>query len=345
MASDHRYQPQRTRGGAVVQSGIDARPRGQAGLLEVRKRPFRAVVASTRIFGEEGNVRGLSVECDLILVRYQLAVYNAQVVQQQHGVNNVHSLWIPRPSTRVVGQDGVPLNLSRTYSRRGSYIAPFTPLGDVDGDQVLLDFIEGNPDFPVIVGALPHERSNRYPQAGEGWREGDSSTRGAPRRDEFYTHHYGAEVRINEQGDLLIDTAGAYSDPATEDTSVASGQVRIRVKDSQRFTVSIGDDEDVLEVWKDGSQLRIDLGEGAAQRLVLGDDFRAFLNDWLSNKFDKHTHEAGALVAPTSGGTVTGISGPPTSAATLPTVPALLHFTGTQMSEDLLSDVARTKKT
>ncbi len=339
-----RYGPRRLRNGVIAEGGLDLRERGtRRSLLRPEDRPFRAVVVESRVVDEEGNVRGLSVECDVILVRTQIAIQNVPVLQRQHGVNNVHDLWVPRGTTRIVGDNEASLNLQRTHSRRGAFIGPGTPLGDVDGDHVLVDFIEGNQDYPIIVGALPHERSNRIVRTGDGWREGDSSTRGHPRRDEFYVHHYGAELRVNEQGDVLIDTVGAYTDPATEDAGAASGQVRIRVKDGQRLTVAIGDDEDTFEVWKDGGQLRIDLGEGAAERLVLGDSFRNFINAFFADTFDKHTHEPGAFVA---GGTaVTGVSGPPTSAATVPPVPPTQHFTGTQMSEDVLSDLAKTKKT
>lgn len=334
MSTDHRFRPQRIMGGVVVQSGVDLRPRSMRPILEPSMRPFRAVVVSTRVVGEDGNLRGVSVECDVLLVRYQYAIRNVPVLQRQHGINNVHDLWIPRPSTRVVsGDTSQPLNLDRTHSRRGTEVGAGTPFADADGDMVLVDFIESNPDYPIVIGALAHERSNRVVRTGDGWREGESDTRGNPRRDEYYTHHYGSELRINEQGDVLIDTVGAYSDPATEDASGAGGQVRVRVKDGERLTIAIGDDEDVLEVYKDGSQLKVDIGEGADEQLVLGNRLSDFIRDEIATKvnnfigtFNGHIH---------SGGTIMGNTGAPstTFADTIANLPA-----------DALSDLARTKR-
>ena len=323
MANDHRYRPQKLRGGVVVQSGVDLKPRStqRYRLMDPALRPFRAVVVNSRVIDEAGHVRGIAVECDVILVRTQLSIQNVPVLQRQYGINNVHDLWVPRPTTRSL--DDSDLNVNRTVSSRGTFVAPATSLGELDGDMVLVDFMEGNKDFPIIVGALPHERSNRVLTSGIGWREGSVAERGAPKRDEYYTHHYGAEVRINEQGDLLVDTVNAYADPATEDAGAASGQVRFRIKDSQRLTVAIGDDEDVFEVWKDGGQLRVDLGEGATERIVLGDSFRTFLNNFFSVAFDTHTH-----VAPVGGST-----GPPNTAPVA------------TMGDALLSDLSKTKKT
>lgn len=305
-----RYRPIPLRNGAVVQSGIGARDRyDRMSLLDPARRPFRALVTASRVIGETGQLRNLSVECDVILVRTQLSILNVPVAQKQHGVNNVHDLWVPRATTRTF--DGRPLNLNRQVSRRGTPIGPPTPFDQCDGDMVLLDFIEGDIAWPIITHAVTHERTNRLLKKGAGWREGQTDERGSPRADEYYTHHYGAELRINEQGDVLVDTAAAYSDPVTEVSVPGIGQVRIRVKDTSRFTVAMGDDEDVLEVYKDGTQLRIDLGEGAAERLVLGDSFLTL--------FNQHSHPTG-----------TGPSGVPTQQMS-----AATH----------LSDLAKTKQT
>lgn len=67
--------------------------------------------------------------------------------------------------------------------------------------------------------------------------------------------------------------------------------------------------------------MSIDIGGHASEPLVLGDQLMAMLNGFFT-KYDVHTHP-----------TAMGPSGPP-----------LPLFTGTTMSADQLSDVARTKK-
>lgn len=328
-------EPKPLRGGPIAKGGLSMRDRHQRPQLAPEDRPMRGLVVNTRMVGDADNIRGYGVECDVVVVKTGVAVYNVPVVQKA-GVNNVHDLWVPRRTTRVVSAAGGVLNLQEQLSRRGSFQGAPTPLSDVDGDMVLIDFIEGNPDFPIITHSLPHERANRRVRSGQGWREGSVAERGEPREDEYYTHHYGVELRINEQGDVLIDTVGAYSDPATEDASVMSGQVRFRIKDSQRFTVSIGDDEDVLEVWKDTGtgQLRVDLGEGATERVVLGDTFKTYLDAQLSkiNTFWTAVFNAHKHTGVTTG---MGTSGTPDTTQTdsLDSVP-----------DNALSDLAKSKK-
>lgn len=335
MSSDHRFRPQRLNNGVVVQSGVDLKHRmSRTTVMDPTKRPFRAVVVNSRTIDDGENLRQVSVECDVILIRTQIGIRGVRVAQRQHGVNNLHDMWVPRPSTRNTEDPTDVVNVTRVMSNRGTFIAPATPLGLLDGDHVLVDFIEGNPDYPIITAALPHERTNRQLRSGAGWREGSVEERGSPKADEYYTHHYGCELRINEQGELLIDTNGAYTDPVTEDNSVATGDVRIRVKDSQRLTIAMGDDEDVLEVFKDGSQVRIDLGEAATDRLILGDAFKTYIdaelakiNTFWSALYNNHVHSGGTGMG--------GLTGPPgvTQSDTISTMP-----------DSTLSDLASTKK-
>ena len=303
-----------------------------------RRSHYRALVVNTNVTNEQDEFGPqYAVECDVLLVASGERFMNVAVMQGQHGVNNVHDLWIPRASTRVIsGNDA--LNLTAAVSRRGSRIGPITPLDDTDGDMVVVSFLEGRSDFPIIVGALPHQRTNRIAVAGEGWAEGSGADqRGTPEKNEYYTHHNGAEVRINGSGEVLVDTVGAYSDEATEDDSVDTGQVRIRVKEADntavRFTVAIGDDQDVLEVFKEGSQLRIDLGEDADEQLVLGNQLSDFIRDEIATKVNNfwtlvyagHKHTV----------PMAGTTGPPDlqPADTIAELPAAA-----------LSDLAKTKK-
>lgn len=326
-----RYRAARTTSGGVISSGLDPRPRGAVAPLTPRAGKYRAVVINTYVTDDDESRRKQGVECDVILVKSQVPLPRVPVQQRNHGVNDVWAPWVPRESTRLVTTgDAV------SFDGRS---APAAQFGDLDGDHVYVEFIEGDPDHPVITGAATHEQTKRLivgvrgdDDAGRGWREGGDAAdyRGKPSRDEYFVSHRGVEQRVGGKGDVLFDTVGAHDDIVNESPNSDGGAFRIRMKSSKRFTIEM-DGVDVLEVWKDGSQVRIDFGEGAAQRIILGDDFKSFLNNWMSTKFDLHVHTAGTLLDSTATA-CTGATGVATG------------FTGTQMSDDLLSDLAKVKK-
>lgn len=326
-----------TRSGAVIQAGLDARVKGSVPIMKMATDvPYRAIVLSTYVTDEDENRSGVAVECDVLLIRANFRLARVPVKQANHGRNNAWAPWIPRPSTRVIST-GADVNFT-TRSTRGQAQGEAPLPSDLDGDLVIVEFLEHDPDRPFISGALSHDQNRRRiigsvndDDAALGWKEGDYR-QGSPRRNEYFISHSGSELRINGQGDVLISTVGATDDPVDEDASASVGQVRVRVKDSQRFTVEI-DGTDVLEVYKDGSQVKIDLGEGATQRLILGDDFMTFFNNQMqkintfwTTIFNLHVHQ---------GGTISGLTDVPD-----PVQADSIE----QMTANLLSDLARTKK-
>jgi len=346
----NRFGPIAGPNGEILQGGVAPRYADSAPSYRPRGTLYRAIVIRTFTTDDPvrtedrkaSTVRTVDVECDVVLTKSHVRLRRVPVLQRNHGLNDLHNVWIPRPCTRVINTDGTTdagrtLNL-KGVSRRGTPIGVPPAFTDLDGDHVLVSFIDNDMESPVIVGALAHARTRRLVVAGDGWREdGSGAARGEVGENEFYTRHRGTEVRINEQGDLLFDALGATTDEANQSPGSGFGQIRFRVKDSTRFTVEV-DGTDVLEVWQDGAQVRIDLGEGAAQRLILGDDFMEWLNqnivqkvnDHWTNIFNAHTH-------PYIPGTLASAqSGPPTplQADSIP-----------QMTDALLSDLAKTKKT
>ena len=115
-----------------------------------------------------------------------------------------------------------------------------------------------------------------------------------------------------------IDTAGDYT---IDTTGAINGDVRFVLGAGRSVSIDIGG-QTVFEVTTAGGSTRIDLGGGSGERLVLGDALRTLLNEFFQTKFDVHTHP-----------TAMGPSGPP-----------LPLFAGTQMTDDQLSSVARTKR-
>jgi len=286
-----RWKTQRMRGGAIVQAGMNALGVQQRNRMDPERAPYRAIVASTyvtdsldrqsQLGGSSGGERRApaQVTCDVILTTSQIAVSRIPVAQSNFGVNNVHGLWVPRPSTRLIstGVTATAPQFRRT-SDRGSPAGEPSDFSDLDGDMVLVDFVEKDIEYPIIRSALQHEQSQRQVILASG-------TRGSPGADDYYVSHYGTEIRIDADGSLLIDTVDAFSDPILEDATASGGEIRLRLKGSRRFTIEM-DGTDVLEVFKDGSGVHIHLGEGASEAIIFGDAFKTL--------YDVHTHSSPA---------------------------------------------------
>ncbi|MCZ6868118.1 MAG: hypothetical protein O7G84_01280 [Gammaproteobacteria bacterium] len=253
------------RTGRTIKSGLNLQEEGKQSSFIPRGTIYRAVVLRTFATDDSVRTEGLrkdstrlyEVECDILLTSTRVPKSRVPVMQYNHGVNDAR-LWIPRPSTRVVG-NASPLNLTRV-SRRGTLQSLPPNFEDLDGDQVLVQFIEGDPEKPIIVGAMSHAKTKRLVTDGSGWTPGTGGAgqRGGPELLENYMRFRGFEMRINDAGDVLFDTVG--SNPIDGDTEtpnpVVGGQVRFRLKgpttgvvDSQRYVVEI-DGTDILEVFQ-----------------------------------------------------------------------------------------------
>lgn len=271
--------------GRTLKSGLDMREVGTQDTYTPRGGVYRAVVLKTyatddsvRTEGRPSTTRLFEVECDILLTRSLVLYPRVPVMQPFHGVNDA-SLWIPRPSTRVIG--GQDLNFTRV-SARGT-LAKLPPnLEDLDGDKVLVQFVEGDPEKPIVVGCLSHPKTLRLFVDGSGWSElASGSERGKPHKDEKYLRYRGVEVRINDAGDVLVDTVGATSDEENEVPGALGGQMRIRVKGTERFTVEL-DGTDILEVYRTlFGEPRVDLIEGGGEQFIRGTTHIANLDVFL----------------------------------------------------------------
>jgi hypothetical protein len=146
------------------------------------------------------------------------------VTQRGSSVTNL-DLWVPHAATRTL--DGTPFAWPPTATS-----PPLDP-ENVDGEWVLVDFIDGDPMAPVVIGSTTHPRTRR-PQEGATPKPLPSYTPGEaenlsrlPDGLERFGAHQGAVVRLDRAGNLRIDLGGAGvaddgETQATESAAVAA---------------------------------------------------------------------------------------------------------------------------
>lgn len=242
-----------------------------------------------------GPTRGVVVEiqtdpltCTVLLARG--GVVRAPVAQRGSSVSNV-SRWIPAAAqTNMVTGAAVRLDQSGVSP-------PPADITDLDGDIVLVDWIEGDIERPVITHSLEHPRGARGVVATP------PVLPDAPQRDqgtvERLVAHQGTTARIDHNGNVSVDArrAGVANDRQTyrpgDGTSgvvdVAlrvGGEVQIRGVDGARLFR--------LRVTEDGPTLVI--GDGA-ERVLLAGPFIDHLAQWQT-AVDAGLSRLSALWAP-----------------------------------------------
>lgn len=223
------------RDGTVLQAGIprqevEAHPVGRGSMI------LRAVVLRTYLDGDPAAADGqkrpydqaratAQVECDVYLFRSprRRVLLRVPVMQHGSGTVNVHGLWIPRPSTRSLDPAG------RTDLDGIVGASPATPANPdaLDGDHVLVQFIENDPEQPIVVGSYPHPRAS--------WRAHRALGQ------QVLTRHQGTEARLDERGNVLIDTTGAtLPDGETASADGKSGNITLKLKEAAQLLASKG---------------------------------------------------------------------------------------------------------
>lgn len=222
--------------GTVMQAGVaraerDYHPMGWGNML------LRGVVLRTYLDGAplaaDGQHRPYDearamaqVECDVYLFRSprRRVLKRVPVAQHGSGYANVHGLWIPRPSSRSLDPGG-----RQEIDGIEGAKTPVPPANPdaLDGDHVLVQFIENDPTQPIISASYPHPKAR--------WKASRSSGQHYP------TEHQGTKAKIDERGNVTLDTTGAtLPDGDTVSNDGKSGNVTATVKTAAQLLISKG---------------------------------------------------------------------------------------------------------
>lgn len=299
--------------GTRLQGGT---PRGDGELADPRGLLLRGVVTATYVTDDperpllEGD-RAIGVYCDVLVysslpqVRYQY-LRAVPVTQDRSGLHSGR-VWKPRAATMDI--TGGTLDLAKG-----------TDPAAMDGDHVLIGFLDRNLARPVILRALPHPACDAGNDgAGTGHRLRLQLADGDP---DFWRHH-GTYYGVEDSGNWVVDTTKANTGTlATDGTEPApptdgSGAQEHRLPQDAEFGVrflDMADPDNPVEVTTlsllvdalelaigQGANLRLE-GKAGDATLTLGDGekhaviYEALELWWngtvklLLNAFDAHVH-------------------------------------------------------
>jgi len=260
---------------------------------------------TTREFSDNGKIT--AVRCDVLTYgkRFRTFMRDVPVAQKRHGLNDYTGLWIPK-ATSVDLSTGEPI---REGGEEG--IPPSDPR-DMDGDHVLVEFLEGDIQQPFIRDVLPHPRTFFRQLAAAG-----------PTRESRFR---GVITKIDKDGNVFLDTTRSNSGalnlvPVNEkgaetpalDTS--HGNVTLQMNHNAVLTVNGVNDSGASEkfqlILKDG-ELHVRLSNGESLKIngnagsaitLLGDavvkaareDLLNTLWGSLKTTFDAHVHPEALL--------------------------------------------------
>jgi len=194
--------------------------------------------------GEEGWP--LAVYCDVLSYSFRrnnrFVAFPAVLVAQDRG--NMHSgrIWKPRASTRDITTDDLSAD-------------GVTDPANMDGDHVLIGFMDDDMTQPVIIAGIPHPNADYGKRDLQGVDlEGQGRLRQLRLADgdaDFFKHN-GGFYGIDQLGNFVIDTTFGYSTETFdgEDNQEAkepepqtdgSGSVTIRLPQDARWSVQLLD--------------------------------------------------------------------------------------------------------
>jgi hypothetical protein len=121
--------------------------------------------------------------------RFRAFLAKVPIVPQRHALNDYTGLWIPRAASKDLRTGTGPI-LSRDDG------TPSDPK-DLDGDHVLVEFLENDTTMPFIRSELPHPRTNYRQLHAAG--------------DAVESRFRGVVTRIDKDGNVTVDTTKANS--------------------------------------------------------------------------------------------------------------------------------------
>lgn len=277
----NRWGPAKTRQGTRVQGAVPTSPTQvlRAGGLTLRGVVIAVYVYDSQPFLNQDGLQPNGIYVDVLLYGRHASVLPRVLWTLNRSGLHEGDVSLPRPATRAV--PNLDFDVTKT--------APQT----MDGDHVVVGFLEDDLAQPYVVGCIPHPSSdigNAAKPVGQRMRLEEAD--GHPR---FWKQN-GTAFGIDADGNFVLDTRGAHpgqvaynadgTEPAPTNDGSNGNQV-IDIQEGATVTLRIGNGANLLLTNADGSAT-LTLGDGAVSVAVA--DHLQTLWQQFKALFDAHTH-------------------------------------------------------
>lgn len=314
-----KYQTRRM-GRAVNQSAVPSRPKS-FDAARAQGLNLRGVI--TRVYTLDdpdhpyADQQPVALYCDVLCYSSMSGLatrFLPNVLIPQHD-GGIHSGSVRKPRAAGFDITADTMNLEKG-----------TNVSDVDGDHVIVAFLDDNFNQPFVLRHLPHPSANVGNESLDaGHRTLLKDADGDPT---FYKHH-GSYYGIADNGDFIVDLTranlgelesdGTEPDPP-EDGTVGNGTVRLPKGSKVRIEIDGTNNvfefsETAVDVQLDGgatfkfelkdADAKLTIGDGAV-KAAIADHLKTMWEDFVNTAFPKHTHIDGfGGTGPVNSGPVT----------------------------------------
>jgi hypothetical protein len=301
-------------GTAVMQSAVPKRFPQQGG-FNPKGLLIRGVVTATYVVDDPNHPRAdqqpVAIYCDVLgygnIPGTTFRYIKSCLVLQDRGAIHSGRIWKPRATT---------LDIAGGLDTEGGS----NPV-NLDGDHVLVGFMDNSFNVPVILGGLPHPNADLGNESlAVGQRKRLRVADGDP---DFFRHH-GAFYGISTVGDFVVDltkaTDGSIEGDGKETAPPGDGTVgnhRVKLPAASKYFLDI-DGGPTIEIELKGSTAKLKLGDGAVHAAI----YEA-LEDFWNNTIRPQHILADAHQHPTA----MGLSGPPTVTLSTPVLDTAIKST------------------
>lgn len=250
---------------------------------EVYPGPTRGVVVRV-ITGDDTPEQDRAVPhqvlCDVVFARG--GIVRALVMQRGSSVENV-SRWVPTPA-RTNMATGEPIKLTND-----GIDPPPSNLEDLDGEIVLVDWIERDLDRPIIIGSLEHPRGRRRsisryspPRVAQGATFGVRQHSDARER---FVAHQGTTARLDVAGNARLDLrrAGVANDGKTYDApGDDAGNLDVSLRNGSEVVIRAEDGAPIFRIRAVAGGISLHIGRGTGERILLAGPTRETIDDLVA---------------------------------------------------------------